>query len=421
MKKIICGALAGLMLLLSGCGSEKNKLPSGFQPDFTVSSYIYGSMAATEDGYFANMGWHGYYIDGETLEVTIFCADPACNHAINEDNTWNLDCMAQRLSCALGAIQYYDGELYFKRGDYSNPDRGYLILTLQAIRSDASGLRDVQQLYNGKLDRWPEIASSNFGYSFAILRDYIMFCPRPFVVKVGKLGEPIEDAKELFTYDTASTYFNGSEAHWDIWVDGGYFYYCGLNYSDGVKTGRPTQLLYRYDPVTEENTLVWRCDEHSNAYWADGWYLRDGIFYYYISERQYEDVEAGVYRCNLATMETTKITGCAAGDEADFDSEYIYLMDYDANIITVLSLETGEEIAALDFGAGVEASGFTPYDYLIIEAFPEYGVVGADDKWLFVMCRTQEGYKALYAIGKDHFADNEWKLIIVDSHDGPVG
>ncbi|MDE6588798.1 MAG: hypothetical protein K2K53_00335, partial [Oscillospiraceae bacterium] len=212
----------------------------------------------------------------------------------------------------------------------------------------------------------------------------------------------------LFTYDERDTCINAHIAHWDIWVDGGYFYYCGLNYPDGVKTGRAAQLLYRYDPVTEENTLVWRCDEHSNAYWIDGWYLRNGIFYYYINERQYEDAEPGVYRCDLATGKTTKITGCVAGDEADFDSEYIYLMDYHTNIITVLSLETGEEIAALDFGAGVEASGFALDHY--DGWFPRYGIVGADDKWLFVMCETKENY-ALYAIEKDHFSDNAWRMV----------
>ena len=50
MKKFFAGVLAGLMLLLSGCGAEKNELTSGFQPDFTVSFYSYGSMIATGEG-----------------------------------------------------------------------------------------------------------------------------------------------------------------------------------------------------------------------------------------------------------------------------------------------------------------------------------------------------------------------------------
>lgn len=413
MKKIMCGGLAGLMLLLSGCGADKNELTSEFQPDFTVSSYLYGSMVAAEDGYFADLGWHAYYIDGETLEATIFCADPTCDHASNEDGSWNQNCMAQMAASSYDALQYYNGEICFKGFDFNNPDEGYHIDTLKAIKTDATGMRDIQQLYNGKLDPWLGYSVSVCPrYSFAILGDYVMFCSRSFVVRAGKLGDALEDTRELFTYDEAQPLINGREAYWNIWVDGGYFYYCGLNYPDGVKTGRAAQLLYRYDPVTEENTLVWRCDEHSNAYWTDGWYLRDGIFYYYISERQYEDVEPGVYRCDLATMKTTKITGCAAGNEADFDSEYIYLMDYDANIITVLSLETGEEIAELDIGAAVEASGFTLNDYN--GSFPHYGVVGADDKWLFVKCETAEN-DALYAIGKDDFADNTWKLVTADN------
>ena len=46
MKRIIAGVLAGLMLPLSGCGGAA-KPESGFQPDFTVSNYISGSMVAT--------------------------------------------------------------------------------------------------------------------------------------------------------------------------------------------------------------------------------------------------------------------------------------------------------------------------------------------------------------------------------------
>lgn len=415
MKKIFAGILAGLTLLLSGCGAEKNELTSDFQPDFTANFYHYGSMIATEEGYFAKMGTQVYYIDAETMKSTIFCADPTCDHhKIDEDGSSNRDCLATYVGLAMGAIQYYNGEIYFKDVDQSNPDLGNnLIVTLQSVKTDATDLRDIQQLYNQKADRWPEVyGGSNFEYSFAILGDYIMFCPRSSVVKVGKLGEGVEEAKELFTYDTAGPRINGSEAHWTIWVDGGYFYYCGLNYPDGVITGRAAELLYRYDPVTEENTLVWRCDEHSDAYWTDGWYLRDGIFYYYISERQYEDVEAGLYRCDLETLETVKLSDCASfgcNSAAEFDSGYAYIMEYVSNTITVLSLETGEVTAVLDLNAAVEADGMTILpDYGT--SFKSFGILGADEKWLFAQCETNECY-ALYAIEKDRFADNAWMMI----------
>lgn len=423
MKKIITGILAGLMLLLSGCGAEKNGLTSGFQPDFTVSYYNDSSMVATEDGYFVDIFDTVYYIDAETMEAAVFCADPACGHGDGSG------CLALRVGeRALGAIQYYNGEIYFKDFDYND----YIIDTLHSVKTDATDLRDIQQLFNQKTDRWPENSGgSNFKYSFAILGDYIMFCPRSFIVKVGKLGEPVEDAKELFTYDSVETWINGREAHWDIWVDGGYFYYCGLNYPDGSKTGRAAQLLYRYDPVTEENTLAWRCDEHSAAYWTNGWYLRDGIFYYYINERQYEDAEPGLYRCALKTMETVKLSDCAFfNSEAEFDSQYAYIMEHDSsqaidpvpagctyNAITVLSLETGEEIARLDLDAGVEASGFTIFKEHTT-SFRSYGIVGADETWLFVQCGIQEGQggRALYAIEKERFAENAWQLIVANVH-----
>lgn len=405
MKRMIAGVLAGLMLLLSGCGAEKNELTSEFQPDFTVSFYNNGSMVATENGYFADVRDNLFYIDKETMESIYFCTDPTCGHTYKD----NHDCLSMRVGTAMGAIQYYNGEIYFK-GHNDRNEAANLIRVLQSVKTDATGLRDIQQLFNQKTDRWPEVyGGNNFEYSFAILGDDIMFCSRSSIVKVGKLGEGVEDAKELFTYNTAGPLINGSEAHWTIWVDGGYFYYCGLNYPNGVMTGRAAELLYRYDPVTEKNTLVWRCDEHSDAYWTDGWYLRDGIFYYYIAKRQYEDVEAGIWKCDLATMETSKISDCAAGNKAEFDSEYIYLMDYYTNVITVLSLKTGEEIAALDFGAAVETDGFTLYKYGG-GGFPQYGVVGADDTWLFVECETYEN-NALYAIKKDCFADNLWKML----------
>lgn len=123
MKRIIAGGLTGLMLLLSGCGAEKNQLTSGFRPDFTVSSFYYGSMIAAEGGYFAKIWSRIYYIDAETMEATLFCADPTCDrHRTNEDGTSNRDCLATRVGLAYGAIQYYSGEIYFKGFDYNNPE-----------------------------------------------------------------------------------------------------------------------------------------------------------------------------------------------------------------------------------------------------------------------------------------------------------
>lgn len=416
MKKITALALAGLMLLLSGCGAKAGP-ESGFQPDFTVSNFIYGSMVATEDGYFVELFNRVYYVEAETMDYILFCADPSCDHHKYNGEADNLDCLARYVGGGLGAIQYYDGELYFTR--YDDGSSGYMVDTIMAVKSDTTGLRDVQERFNQKTDRWPaNIGGSHFDYAYAILGDAIMFCPRAFMVKVGKLGDSIENAKELFTYDKLEPRFNGTELHWDIWVDGGYFYYCGVNYPDGVIKGQPSQLLYRYDLATEENALIWRSDEQAGAASVDGWYLRDGVFYYYINEQPYGNAESGLYRCDLETMETVKLSNCSGfggNSAAEFDSEYAYIMEYDFNAITVLSLTDGRETVRLDLNAAAFSDGVT--------IKPDYGsffrafcVAGADETWLFVILKgydSDDGFHyMLYGIEKEHFAKNEWRLII---------
>ena len=181
--------------------------------------------------------------------------------------------------------------------------------------------------------------------------------------------------------------------------------------------------------LTEENTLVWRSDEQVGDDLVSGWYLRDGVFYYYVNEEPYTNTEPGIYRCDLANMETVKLSDFArTNSAAEFDSQYAYIMEYDSpeyaylgctsNTITVLSLETGEEIARLDLDAGVEAFGLTVFKEQTT-SFRIYGIVGADETWLFVQCHIQKGQQgsALFAIEKERFSENAWQLLIANYYD----
>ena len=405
---------AALALFTAGCsGGQEPK--GGFQPDFTTGLRTWVEMAVVEDGYFAVlMNDLAFYVDKSTLDYTVFCADPTCQHRFG-------NCLARRIGAAVYAIQVYDGELYFVNWD-SETGSGWDDI-LQAVKTDGTGLRDVRTFFDQSKDRWPdEQPGSHFQYPYAILNGQIVFCPRSSVVCVSGIDEPIEDARVLFTYNThRPTMIDGSEAHWDVWVDEGCFYYCGLNYPGGEMKGAASWLLYRYDPKTEENTLIWRSDEMAGTHELNGWYLKDGVFYYYVVPQPYEEVETGLFKCDLSTGETVRLSDCQKGTWAEYDSQYIYLIDYDAGAITVLSLETGAEVTVLDLTAALAADGL---DLQHGDGFyPDVSIPGADETYLFVKCNvedseTGESRCALYAVEKERFPEGVWhQVILYNWHD----
>lgn len=409
MRKQVLALALALLLFTAGCSGSEQSTAGGFQPDFTTGLRTWVEMAAVEDGYFVVIRDVAFYVEKSTLDYTVFCADPTCQHRSGS-------CLARRIGTNMFAIQVYDGEIYSVDASTYIPERGW-IETLQAVKIDGTGLRDVRTFFDQSKDRWPDAQSgSHFQYAFAILNDQIAFCPRSSVVCVSGIDDPLEDAKVLFTYNTPRpTMIDGSEAHWDLWVDGGCFYYCGLNHPGGEMKGAASWLLYRYNPETEENTLVWRSDEQAGTHEINGWYLKDGVFYYYVIPQPYEEVETGVFRCDLATGETVRLSDCQAGTWAEYDSQYIYLIDYDAEAITVLSLETGDEVTTLDLKAALAADG------LVLEHgdgfYKDISIPGADETYLFVHCNVdaQEASDptfVLYAAEKASFPDGVWHQVI---------
>lgn len=410
MRKRILALAVALALCTAGC-SGGQRVEGGFQPDFTTGLGARVEMAAAEDGYFAAIDHEvAFYVEKSTLDYTVFCADPTCQHRSGS-------CLAKRIGGAVYATQVYDGELYFMGGEYN-------VDILQAVKTDGTGLRDVRTLFDRSKDRWPDAQpGSHFQYAYAILDGQIVFCPRSSVVCVSGIDEPIEDATVLFSYNSAHPRtIDGFEAHWDVWVDGGCFYYCGLNYPGGEMKGSASWLLYRYDPKTEENALVWRSDEMAGTHAINGWYLKDGVFYYYVVPQPYEEVETGLFRCDLDTGETVRLSDCQKGTWAEYDSQYIYLIDYDAEAITVLSLETGAEVTVLDLEAALRADGL---DLQHGDGFYEdFSIPGADETYLFVYCDSVEDsetghtFHPLYAVEKERFPEGVWhQVILYNWHD----
>ena len=383
---------AALALCVAGCSGGASP-KGGFQPDFTTGLRTWVEMAAVEDGYFAVIRGVAFYVEKSTLDYTVFCADPTCRHQTGS-------CLARRIGGSVYATQVYDGELYFMGGEYN-------VDILQAVKTDGTGLRDVRTLFDRSKDRWPDAQpGSHFQYAYAILDGQIVFCPRSSVVCVSGIDEPIEDARVLFTYNTPRpTMIDGSEAHWDLWVD----------YPGGEMKGSASWLLYRYDPKTEENALIWRSDEMAGTHAINGWYLKDGVFYYYVVPQPYEEVETGLFRCDLDTGETVRLSDCQSGDWAEYDSQYIYLIDYDAEAITVLSLETGAEVTVLDLEAALRADGL---DLEHGDGFyKDVSIPGADETYLFVHCNVEDpgtgATYALYAVEKERFPEGVWHQVIL--------
>ena len=419
MKRLtFLSLILALALLLTSCGEAAHG--TSFQPDFTHAEYTSNAMLAAEGGYYMTFNSHTFYLEGETLESTIFCADPACEHKFGS-NGGNI-CLSRIISHM--GLQCYNGEIIFKelRLDWDSPDPEPFVL--YGVKTDGTGLRIIQDLWNIETDPWPDTQiGSNYEYPFAIIDDTIMFCPRSHMVCVGKLGGKIEDAKVLFSYNSGNPNINAASAHWMIWADGGYFYYCGVNYPDAVVTGRPSFLVYRYDPRTEENTLVWRADEMTDTYTLDGFYIKDGIFNYHIAEHEIEHNESGVWSCDLSTGETVKLSEGTGAQYGEFDTDFIYLLHYDTLTIDVLNRSTGDDVAELDLGAAAEAQGYevTPWSGGV---WPSFEWLGADERWLFISCgignyREPGNYAdILWAIAKDEFGDNNFrKTIIYDMED----
>lgn len=431
MKKNVVPFLCALILLMSitSCAKKREALETSFQPDFTVAeNALTGSMAAVEGGYIVALDTHAFYIDGETLSSTFFCPNPSCGHRRSGEEKY--DCLAEAAGRAIGALQYYDGELCFKSGNIEwEKEKLYskghpTPYELYGVKLDGTGLHILQDLWTIEGDPWPdEDTGSNYSYPFAILGDDIMFCPRSHMVCVGKLGGKVEDAKVLFSYDAGNPKIDGASAHWALWVDSGCFYYCGVNYPNAVREGRPSFLVYRYDPETENNTLVWRADEMTDTYSLNGFYIKDNVFYYHVAEHELENNETGVWKCDLETGKTVKLAEGNGAEYAEFDSDHIYMMHYDTFLMDVLDREAGDKIATLDFGGAVETGGRTvgsrggpPW------ADIEY--MGSDDKWLFVACHIRNYYgtgdftAVLYAIAKDELAENNWREVVAfDSND----
>lgn len=436
VKKTALTLTLALLLLLTACGSGRgNPEATSFQPDFTEAEYSSDSMVAAADGYYVRLGTHVLYVDKETLANTVFCADPACDHKYKQnsrDRRMDSICLAQWMGNF--GLQYYNGEILFKQWNIEwEVNRLYSVGNptpdeLYGVKTDGTGLHILQDLWTIESDPWPDQdVGSNFDYPFAILGDTVMFSPRSHMICVGKLGGDIEDATVLFSYDTGNpTISDGMavniSAHWMIWVDGGYFYYCGVNFPDAVRQGFPSFLVYRYDPATEINELVWRADEMTDTYTLNGFYIKDGMFYYHITEHDLEHNETGVWRCDLATGETVKLSGAGGADYAEFDSDYIYLLGYYAKTITVLDRETGQTVAELDLAEAFETDGREMENW-DGDLWPNYEWLGADDKWLFVECdmknynEPDNSVEVLYAIAKDELAENSWREAAVFDRD----
>lgn len=164
MRKQVLALALALLLFTAGCSGSEQSTAGGFQPDFTTGLRTWVEMAAVEDGYFVVIRDVAFYVEKSTLDYTVFCADPTCQHRSGS-------CLARRIGTNMFAIQVYDGEIYSVDASTYIPERGW-IETLQAVKIDGTGLRDVRTFFDQSKDRWPDAQSgSHFQYAFAILND----------------------------------------------------------------------------------------------------------------------------------------------------------------------------------------------------------------------------------------------------------
>ena len=284
MKRKLLAALLAVLLTLSlaACnnGDKGTNIPSSqsgsddFQKNLHQTDEMY--FLETDTGYYVGYGYL-YYIDKETMKMTIVCGKPECDHT--DTDTCNAYILPYPLLTVSDKIYY--GDL-----TYAN---GQSVKTVQSVKLDATDRETVQEL------KYDETSSSQSSLDLAIYhRGYIYYVSDDIVYRV-KLGGEKDSAEEIWKPENAGTTqshgglvdYNPNAIRYTLWAEGDILYFMAkVQTTDGTYK----YVLFQCDLSDMSVKQVWATpDKDEVGEWertgvsVSQWYVTNGYIYFYLS------------------------------------------------------------------------------------------------------------------------------------------
>lgn len=429
MYKKVCLMLCILLLItiIGGCGkSNEVEVSMGeFQKNMHGGDFA-GSirMCSSDKAYHIVVENTLYYVDKASMKAIISCAKPECTH-MGDDFKSGCNASLGLYFC------YYSKKLYYFDLDYKTG-----LFSLNSADLDGTNRKAIQALVTTKTG-----STRLSKIPFAIHKGKSIFqsaegdFPRGANVYVGTLGTDAKKSKQLLEYETfyatkGATYSTDPIEVWDMWADGDYFYYVGETKKEDNSF---KQVVYRYDPQSEENRIIWETPEpEETGEWSDsgvrtnGWYITGGVFYYFLSGN-------GVWKCDLDTginEQVVAVTDEMQRGTAAFDDEYIYInngnensqIPFEDRAIYVYDYQ-GKYIGSISCGAMYTVSKYLgAYKKTDKPLSWEWtGIIGADKENVFIVYTgdgENYGIKKVFSIRKENIASNKYEQIIETYFEG---
>lgn len=331
-------------------------------------------MTAIPSGYIFHLASLLYYAEAESMQSTILCALPQCDHDDEDCNAYlNM----------FGSCVVYAGRLYYIDGLHDVLDDDEFGLYAMSYSGD-------QRTMVTKLDGWSAEAR-NSDVPFALSEDHLIYSPDGHNVYYMSLQTG--ECKQIYVYggpsDMYTVYMLDGEivsdvtpvsSIWSVWIDNDTAYFIGTVPQDEYTFH---QQLYAYSFGDDEAQLIWEVPQSevvgtwSTAdVYVNGWYIDQDVLYYFLSEN-------GVWKCDLRTGDTTALffVETSVSGNARFDEEYVYIgtsneiliYDYDGNQIGTIAAQSMLDLLR--------------QEYPVYEDDLTVGVIGTDDEYVFLWCR----------------------------------
>ncbi len=326
-KRLLAALLAALLTLsLAACNKDngnnngKVDIPTtqtgtdDFQKNLHQSEKL--SFVETDTGYYFSSE-SLYYIEKETMNTTIVCAKPDCDHT--DDNVCNARITAYYLLNVGNKVNYVTM-------NYNNGVRKKLV---QSVNLDATDRQIVQEL------KFKEISSSSSSYDQAIYhRGYIYYISDDILYRVVLGGEK-DDAEIVWnperTEDTeilnGYPVFTGNSMEYTLWADGDLIYFM-VNVQDA--DGLTRYSLFAFDLTDKSVRQVWVTpskDEvgewETTGVKVSQWYVMGGYIYFYLSGGDF-------WRGDLSTGKNEKLADVhekAQYGSAVFSDDYLCVLN----------------------------------------------------------------------------------------------
>ena len=299
-KRLLTALLAALLTLaLVACNKNDTgaNIPASqsgsddFQKNLHQTDEMY--FLETDTGYYVGYGYL-YYIDKETMKMTIVCGKPECDHTDTDT------CNAYILADSLLTV---GDKIYYTNLTFSNGQGEKLV---QAVKLDATDRETVQEL------KFKETSSSSSSYDKAIChRGYIYYVSDDILYRVA-LGGKKDSAEAIWGPENAGTTqshgglvdFNPNAIRYTLWAEGDALYFMA-----NVQTpdGTYKDVLFQCDLTDLSVKQVWATpDKDEVGEWettgvsVSQWYVTNGYIYFYLSG-------GDMWRTELSSGKTEKL------------------------------------------------------------------------------------------------------------------